>query len=108
MRYIAILILVTLGISQNAVAFPAMVEHDKAIGCQDKELLNDLQSYARQKDTEAFTKGLVSAVSVGTCNVFTYGDKVDVVDVGIGFNQVRLRGDTKKYWVIREALSRTR
>ena len=106
MKYLAITILAAVTFSIEAFAFPSTIG-DAAVGCQEKDKLEKLLSYARAKDNEAFTKALLLGVSDGSCHMFHAGDSVEVTDVKwSGLNQVRPRGSIEEYWIVREALKR--
>ncbi|WP_427500784.1 hypothetical protein ACQE3E_15575 [Methylomonas sp. MED-D] len=80
---------------------------DSAVGCSDQSQLESLLRYARENDKAAFTKGLMAGVADGTCTMFQPGEKVFVSDVKwSGLNKVRKQGDTKEFWVVREAMQR--
>jgi hypothetical protein len=106
MKNLAIAILAAVTLSTEALAFPSTIG-DSVVGCQDREKLEKLLSYARAKDTEAFTKAMLLGISDGSCHMFQAGDSVEVTDVKwTGLNQVRPRGSLEEFWIVREALKR--
>ena len=90
-------------ISQSTLAFTKTIKN-QSIGCENDKYLEKLVSYARQKDTQAFTKALLNGITEGTCLMFKQGESVDVTEVGLTMNKVRPLGEIKEYWILRENL----
>lgn len=103
MKQKVIPILTMLLISQSSMAFTKTIKN-QSVGCENDKYLEKLVSYARQKDTQAFTKALLKGISEGTCLMFEQGESVDVTEVGLTMNKVRQLGEIKEYWILRENL----
>lgn len=75
-------------------------------GCVAKRDLKDLIDYSRHHDDEAFNAALYEGLSNGTMDIFNVGDEVYVSDIGVfsGMLTVRRKGDTTKYWIVKEAV----
>jgi hypothetical protein len=92
--------------TQSAFAFESTIA-DSAVGGTEQSKLENLLGYARDKDTAAFTSGLMQGISNSTCAMFQPGEKVFVTDVKLsGLNKIRKQGGANEYWIVREALQR--
>jgi hypothetical protein len=85
------------------------ISGDHWFGCVDREYLGNLVKYAVQKDNEAFTRALTAGLLTGACTPFKNGEVVYITDVAFfsGNIKVRRKGETKEYWTVIEALSKT-
>jgi len=75
-------------------------------GCLARSEFERISGYAAQRDEEAFTGALASAVLTGTVYIFSPGEEVFVTDTALfsGLVKVRPKGQTAEYWTNTEAV----
>ena len=77
---------------------------DSWYGCADRAYYEKLNSYAQQKDREAFTSALSAGLDAGTCIHFEQGETVYVMEFShTGFIKIRREGATQEFWTNSEA-----
>lgn len=99
--------LLFLAFSNSAVAFETKMAQ-QTFGCSDEEQFDKLLGYIRDKDNEAYAKGLLAEMLSGQCTVFDSGETVFVTDIKVfsGLKKVRKSGGTTEFWVISEMVNK--
>ena len=78
---------------------------DPVVGCETQERAKDLNDMLAAGDREAWRKAATAGVLEGTCDVFSKGDEVWVLDQKLsGFVRIRKQGEPKAFWTARWAL----
>ncbi len=95
-----------LSIAPVQASLTGHIKGDSHVGCVDRDLYDKLGRLASDHDLEAFKKLLTVAVVAGRCIVFKDGQQVYEVDTAMfsGLMQVRLKGDTREFWIKFEAV----
>ena len=81
------------------------ISKENYFGCTNRSYFDKLITYASQKDTEAFKKGLTAGVLIGRCTYFKEGEEVFIADTAVfsGLVKVRRKGEIDEYWTVIEA-----